>query len=236
MPPWCRESPKEESVGGKRSPVENTQSEFLAACMGGFSLGAGIGWSAPCVEILKDQHDFDVFSTNVVASVFPLGAAVGMPVVPFVIDKIGRKWTMMSLVPAFVLGWVFIAIGVNTTYLLTAGRLITGACGGMFCVVAPMYSAEICEKEIRGTRWGIQKETRNKKSKEMFFRGYHWWILHLRFDGNTCKEAAVKLTLNFKNLFFVLRSTHHEGKTFSRNHRSQPNSFLEKRQKRFLII
>ncbi|CAD1479639.1 unnamed protein product [Heterotrigona itama] len=141
------------SSGGKGSsqPVENTQSEFLVACMGGFSLGAGIGWSAPCVELLKDQYGFDVFSTNVVASVFPLGAAVGMLVVPFLIDKIGRKWTMMSLVPAFVLGWVFITFGVTTTLLLTVGRLITGACGGMFCVVAPMYSAEISEKEIRGT-------------------------------------------------------------------------------------
>ncbi|KAF3426071.1 hypothetical protein E2986_00365 [Frieseomelitta varia] len=119
--------------------------------MGGFSLGAGIGWSAPCVELLKDHHGYDVFSTNVVAAVFPLGAAVGMPVVPFVIDRIGRKWTMMSLVPAFVLGWVLITLGVTTMPVLTAGRLITGACGGMFCVVAPMYSAEISEKEIRGT-------------------------------------------------------------------------------------
>ena len=44
-------------------------------------------------------------------------------------------------------------------------------------------------------------------------------ILHLRFDGNTCKEPAAKLTLilNFKIFFFVLYSTHHEGKTFPRN-------------------
>lgn len=120
--------------------------------MGGFSLGCGIGWSAPCVEVLKEKHEYDTFSTNVIASVFPLGAALGMPVVPFLVDKIGRKWTMMSLVPAFLLGWMFITIGVTTFGLLVMGRLITGACGGMFCVVAPMYSAEISEKEIRGTR------------------------------------------------------------------------------------
>ncbi|XP_050594359.1 facilitated trehalose transporter Tret1-2 homolog isoform X2 [Bombus affinis] len=119
--------------------------------MGGFSLGCGIGWSAPCVEVLKEKHEYDTFSTNVIASVFPLGAALGMPVVPFLVDKIGRKWTMMSLVPAFLLGWMFITIGVTTFVLLVMGRLITGACGGMFCVIAPMYSAEISEKEIRGT-------------------------------------------------------------------------------------
>ncbi|CAL7938500.1 unnamed protein product [Xylocopa violacea] len=122
-----------------------------AACMGGFSLGCGLGWSAPCVELLISDHGYDEFSTNVVASVFPLGAALGLPVVPFLVDKIGRKWTMMSLVPAYMLGWIFMAVGVSVFTLITFGRLITGACGGMFCVVAPMYSAEISEKEIRGT-------------------------------------------------------------------------------------
>ncbi|KOC63719.1 Facilitated trehalose transporter Tret1 [Habropoda laboriosa] len=119
--------------------------------MGGFSLGCGLGWSAPSVEILKDKYSYNEFSTNVIAAVFPLGAALGMPVIPFLIDKIGRKWTMMALVPAFLLGWIFIAAGVSELTLLIIGRLITGACGGMFCVVAPMYSAEISEKQIRGT-------------------------------------------------------------------------------------
>ncbi|XP_076395278.1 hdc homolog, cell cycle regulator isoform X6 [Megachile rotundata] len=119
--------------------------------MGGFSLGCGLGWSAPVVELLKSKYKYDVFSTNVVASVFPLGAALGLITVPFLIDKIGRKWTMMVLVPPFVLGWIFIASSVSVMGLMVTGRLITGACGGMFCVAAPMYTAEICEKQIRGT-------------------------------------------------------------------------------------
>ncbi|CAK9824624.1 Facilitated trehalose transporter Tret1 [Anthophora retusa] len=122
-----------------------------AACMGGFSLGCGVGWSAPCVEILKEKYNYSEFSTNIIAAVFPLGCALGMPVVPFLVDRIGRKWTMMSLVPVFILGWVFITAGVSKLALLIVGRLLTGACGGMFCVVAPMYCAEISEKQIRGT-------------------------------------------------------------------------------------
>ncbi|XP_017889700.1 facilitated trehalose transporter Tret1 isoform X3 [Ceratina calcarata] len=125
-----------------------------AACLGGFSLGCGLGWSAPCVEILKEEHEYDQFATDLVASVFPLGAALGIIVVPFLIDKIGRKWTMLSLVPPFLLGWVLITVGVSVVVLMAIGRLITGACGGMFCVVAPMYSAEISEKQIRG-RLGV---------------------------------------------------------------------------------
>ncbi|XP_076295213.1 facilitated trehalose transporter Tret1-like [Lasioglossum baleicum] len=121
------------------------------ACMGGFSLGCGLGWSAPCVELLKANHGYGSISITVVASLFPVGAALGLLVVPFIIDKIGRKWTMMFLVPPFVIGWALIATAIPVVPIVVIGRLITGACGGMFCVVAPIYSAEISEKEIRGT-------------------------------------------------------------------------------------
>ncbi|CAK9807811.1 Facilitated trehalose transporter Tret1 [Anthophora quadrimaculata] len=122
-----------------------------AACMGGFSLGCCVGWSAPCVELLKEKYNYTEFLTDIIAAVLPLGCALGMPVVPFLVDKIGRKWMMLSLAPVFLVGWIFIIAGVSELSLLIVGRLLTGACGGMYCVVAPMYCAEISEKHIRGT-------------------------------------------------------------------------------------
>lgn len=122
-----------------------------SACIGGFSLGCGLGWSAPCVEILKsDKYNLDDFSTDVIASVFPVGAALGTLVVPLLIDRIGRKWTMMALIPAFIGGWALLICAGSLVPLFVMGRIVTGACGGMFCVLAPMYSAEISEKQIRG--------------------------------------------------------------------------------------
>lgn len=119
--------------------------------MGGFALGTCIGWSAPCVEILKKwPYAFSEFGTNVIAGAFPLGAFFGILMVPFVIDVIGRKWTMIAVCPPFVVGWLLILIAESNMYLYTGGRWLTGACGGLFCVAAPMYNAEIAEKEIRG--------------------------------------------------------------------------------------
>jgi MFS family permease len=116
--------------------------------MGGFSVGCGLGWSAPSVEILRSQ--LDDFKINVIASGFPIGAALGTLVVPLLIDRIGRKWTMMALVPAFVSGWILLICAGTMVPIFVLGRIITGACGGMCCVLAPMYSAEISEKQIRG--------------------------------------------------------------------------------------
>ncbi|TGZ45746.1 Facilitated trehalose transporter Tret1-2-like protein [Temnothorax longispinosus] len=117
--------------------------------MGGFSLGCGLGWSAPSVEILRSQ--LDDFAINVIASVLPIGAALGTLVVPLLVDRIGRKWTMMVLVPVLISGWILLICAGTVVPFYVIGRLVTGACGGMCCVLAPMYSAEISEKHIRGT-------------------------------------------------------------------------------------
>ena len=86
------------------------------------------------------------------------------------------------------------------------------------------------EKEYPAVMGKIFTLSRNDctRWKEKFVRGYRRWILQLRFDGDTCKELAVKLipTLNFKIKIF-LYSTHRT---------KQPNSYLERWQKRFLII
>jgi MFS family permease len=64
-------------------------------------------------------------------------------------NKFGRKWTMMGLVAPFLIGWILLIFARNFVMLLI-GRLFIGLAGGAFCISAPLYSAEIAEKEIRG--------------------------------------------------------------------------------------
>lgn len=61
----------------------------------------------------------------------------------------GRKWTMISLVAPFLIGWGLVIWAQNFVMLLI-GRFMLGLAGGAFCVSAPQYSSEIAEKEIRG--------------------------------------------------------------------------------------
>ena len=85
-----------------------------------------------------------------IGAALPLGCALGVLVVPLFLDLIGRRKTMLALIPPLVAGWLLIIFAGPVVPFYIVGRLITGAFGGMCCVVIPMYCAEISEKEIRG--------------------------------------------------------------------------------------
>lgn len=62
----------------------------------------------------------------------------------------GRKWTMIGLVIPFTIGWSLVIWAQNFAMMFT-GRFFIGLAGGAFCISAPQYTAEIAEKDIRGT-------------------------------------------------------------------------------------
>ncbi|KAH8367139.1 hypothetical protein KR084_003090 [Drosophila pseudotakahashii] len=125
---------------------------FIGA-MGAFCLGAVIGWSGPVEMEIKylGAYNFvpDTTEWGLVGSLMTLGAAFSCIPVGILIGKIGRKPTMLSLLPPFFIGWLLIILAVHISMLLI-GRFIAGFCGGAFCVAGPMYSTEIGELQYRG--------------------------------------------------------------------------------------
>jgi MFS family permease len=119
----------------------------LAAAGGAIAVGAGLGWSSPAGPRLVDEVQYFPISQSefdLVASIITLGCAISCLPIGFL------KWTMLSLVVPFMIGWILVIWAQNFTMLLI-GRLFIGLAGGAFCVASPQYSAEIAEKEIRGT-------------------------------------------------------------------------------------
>lgn len=125
----------------------------LSASGGAFAVGAALGWPAPVGPRLIEGVDryFDVSESQMdwLASVITLGCAVSCLPIGFLMKKFGRKWTMISLVVPFMVGWALVTWAINF-WMLLSGRFIIGLAGGAFCVSAPQYSSEIAEKEIRG--------------------------------------------------------------------------------------
>lgn len=127
----------------------------LAAAGGAFAAGTVLGWTSPAETEIVDRgegYDFPVDKDQFswVGSAMTLGAACVCIPIGFLINMIGRKWTMLFLVLPFILGWTMLIWAVNVS-MLYASRFILGIAGGAFCVTAPMYTGEIAQKEIRGT-------------------------------------------------------------------------------------
>jgi MFS family permease len=80
----------------------------LSACLGVFCNGLSLGFSFPTAdamqtEILKTQNVVSWFGSLVL-----LGVAVGGPVGTILVEKAGRKTTMMICAVTLVIGWLVI--------------------------------------------------------------------------------------------------------------------------------
>ncbi|XP_030381466.1 facilitated trehalose transporter Tret1-2 homolog [Scaptodrosophila lebanonensis] len=125
----------------------------LSAGFGSFCLGATIGWSAPAEKMITEDIEYGfAVSTNQfgwISSLLTLGATCVCVPVGFLIDRIGRKPTMLALIPPYMIGWVLMIFAKNVA-MLYCGRFILGVCGGAFCVTAPIYTTEISTLATRG--------------------------------------------------------------------------------------
>ena len=85
-----------------------------------------------------------------IASFYLLGSIPGNLLAAFVVDRFGRKSSLlMAGLPLF-FGWVLIIVAWDP-YILYAARFISGLGQGVVYVVCPMYIGEIADKNIRGS-------------------------------------------------------------------------------------
>ena len=125
----------------------------MAAAGGAFAVGTALGWSGPAGPALVsgDDHYFEISQEEFdwTSSIVNVGCAVSCLPIGILMKFFGRKWTMLSLVLPFLIGWGLVTWAQNFVMLLI-GRFMLGLAGGAFCVSAPQYASEIAEKEIRG--------------------------------------------------------------------------------------
>ncbi|MEE6485101.1 hypothetical protein FKM82_014173 [Ascaphus truei] len=99
---------------------------------------------------LKD--DFLSLLWSLTVSLYPLGGFFGSLMVGPLVNKIGRKGTLLlnnifSIVPATLMGTSVLA---KTFEVIIASRLVIGICAGLSSNVVPMYLGEMSPKNMRG--------------------------------------------------------------------------------------
>ncbi|KAM4703200.1 solute carrier family 2, facilitated glucose transporter member 5-like [Rhinophrynus dorsalis] len=89
---------------------------------------------------------------SLTVSLYPLGGFFGSLMVGPLVNKIGRKGTLLlnnvfSIVPAILMGTSVVA---QTFEIIIASRLVVGICAGLSSNVVPMYLGEMSPKNLRG--------------------------------------------------------------------------------------
>ncbi|XP_063918677.1 facilitated trehalose transporter Tret1-like [Zophobas morio] len=133
---------------------------YVAAAAGNiisFVTGTSLSWSSPILPKLNVTDVDDIpFGRQITAeenswigSLLSLGAVFGPFIYGYLADKIGRKFTLMSIGIPFLVAYLMLAFS-EIVELYYVARIIIGvAIGGVFTVI-PMYTGEIAEDSNRG--------------------------------------------------------------------------------------
>lgn len=136
--------------------VKNTKL-FLAtfaAVLGPLSFGFVLGYSSPAIPDLNNSDDpnlrLDKIEASWFGSIVTIGAAIGGVLGGWIVDKIGRKLSLMLCSLPFIFGFVII-ISAQNVWMLYAGRFLNGLASGVTSLVVPVYISETAHPRVRGT-------------------------------------------------------------------------------------
>ncbi|KAM0261347.1 hypothetical protein ACHAPA_009820 [Fusarium lateritium] len=124
------------------------------ASLGGFSFGYDQGVIS-IINVMPHFHEAfppakTAFGTGFMTGMLLLGAFVGCLFMPYLVDKISRKWALTVVVVIFDIGAIIQTAATNYG-MLVAGRAIGGIGVGTLAMGAPLYISEIAPPNLRGT-------------------------------------------------------------------------------------
>ncbi|KAF7687386.1 solute carrier family 2, facilitated glucose transporter member 8 [Silurus meridionalis] len=126
----------------------------FAAVLGPLSFGFVLGYSSPAIPELRQIPDPRLRLTPEEASWFgsvvAIGAGVGGLLGGWVVEKIGRKLSLMFCALPFIFGFTII-IAAQNHWMLYVGRVLTGVASGVTSLVVPLYISETSHERVRGT-------------------------------------------------------------------------------------
>ncbi|XP_026668279.1 facilitated trehalose transporter Tret1-2 homolog [Ceratina calcarata] len=113
--------------------------------------GLNEGWSTPIIPKFERDDPLKVSSDEVVWIVNLMYIGIGLgTVVPFLLmDRIGRKGTLLFATIPKIASWILIGLAA-TTQQLYIGRILAGIGCGITYAVMPMYLGEVSSKRTRG--------------------------------------------------------------------------------------
>ncbi|XP_033212350.1 facilitated trehalose transporter Tret1-like [Belonocnema kinseyi] len=122
-------------------------------------VGAVSAWPSPALPYLtRDKSEFPVSieEGSWLPSIINISALFGNIPAPIIMNRIGRKYTLLVLGVLQLISWILVNLSHNYTILLAARLLAGVSIGGTFCML-PIYIGEISAKNIRGFFLSLDK-------------------------------------------------------------------------------
>ncbi|XP_072344627.1 solute carrier family 2, facilitated glucose transporter member 8 isoform X1 [Scyliorhinus torazame] len=125
----------------------------FVAVLGPLSFGFVLGYSSPAIPELEANPNpnlnLDSTQASWFGSLVTIGAAVGGIIGGWLVDKIGRKLSLMICAVPYVTGFTLI-IAAQNVWMLYGGRVLTGVASGVTSLVVPVYISETAHPKVRG--------------------------------------------------------------------------------------
>lgn len=139
-------------------PNKNTANErcstyllfaVVVAAFGGFLYGFQTGVISGALLFLSSSFHLNVIDEGMVVSILLIGGLFGSLIAGMLVDRIGRKWTMILTSLIFLIGPAVVSLCDSYEWLLL-GRFIGGIGMGIIVIAAPLYLAETSPTAYRG--------------------------------------------------------------------------------------
>jgi len=134
---------------------------YIAVCLANltaFTCGETFGWTSPIIPKLSSNESclnplpepVTLSQASWIGSLLPIGATLGPFIAGFILDKIGRKNTLLVTTVPMVVSYL-IAAYAKSVMLFYLARLLAGLSVGAICTALPIYIAEVSEDAVRAS-------------------------------------------------------------------------------------
>ncbi|XP_037089041.1 facilitated trehalose transporter Tret1-2 homolog [Pollicipes pollicipes] len=148
-------------AAGADSPAKRWQARFpvrqvmaaLAVSVGSMLVGFTAAYTSPALASMQAPDSrLKITDTQAswIGSLMPLSALCGGLVSGSLIERLGRKITIMATGLPFMLSYALIAFA-QDVYMIYVARVIAGLCIGTLSLAMPVYLGETIQPDIRGT-------------------------------------------------------------------------------------
>lgn len=149
--------------------------------------GAADSWPSPAIPHLESENSQIPVTMNQgawIVSIFNFGGVFGFILCPILVDRLGRKRTLLFFAMPQIISWILIILAKHV-YILYIARFISGiGCWACFNITT-IYLGEVANKNIRGTLINITSASFN-------------------FGAVICVTCGAFLHYNYMNLILLI--------------------------------